>query len=151
MQNSRITRPKVLLVVAHPTIGAALETLLGMEDRYEVVRVQSLELAERALRRWKPDAALVDGVLLQDGGIAAVSVPAFVLSGSAAEGPGLVRRLPDGRGWLRKDATPAELHAAIDSVIGAPRTPLSRSAVVAAALVALGAAGALGWLLLGAR
>ncbi len=144
----------MLLVVAHPTIGAALATLLGMEDRYEVFRVQSLELAEAALRHWKPQAALVDGLLLRSGPAPQVSVPAFVLSGSAAEGQGLARKLPDARGWLRKDATAGELRAAIDSVLppstdGARRRVLVRVSAAAVSLLGLGALFIWAWL--GAR
>ena len=60
----RITRPKVLLVVGHPSIGAALEALLRIEDRYEVRRAQSLEQVASTLDGWVADLALVDGVLV---------------------------------------------------------------------------------------
>jgi len=144
----------VLLVVAHPTIGAALATLIEMEGRYEVLRVQSLELADAMLRRWKPQAALVDGLLLQNGTTATLAVPTFVLSGSAIEGDGLARRLPDGRGWVRKDATADELRAAIDSVVAPPRASLRRRGIASlgaavAALVVI--ATLLLWLLFGAH
>ena len=127
----------MLVVVAHPTIGAALATLLGLEDRYEVVRVQSLDQAEATLKRWRPDAALVDGLLLQAGPAPRIEAPSYVLSGSAADGQGLVRRLPDARGWLRKDATAGELRAAIDAVLTRPERAGRRRTLATASAVAL--------------
>src|SRR5438552_1589896 len=85
-QNSRITRPKVLLIVGHPSVGSALETLLRIDDRYEVRRVQSL--ADSAIDRneWTPDVAVVDGALLGSTIVAALPLPAIVLSGNEADG-----------------------------------------------------------------
>ena len=140
----------MLLVVAHPTIGAALATLLGMEARYEVVRVQSLDQAEAALKHWRPDAALVDGLLLKAGPAPRIEAPSYVLSGSAADGQGLVRRLPDARGWLRKDATAGELRAAIDAVLTTPargprRRTLATASAVALSILAIVAAFTWAW------
>src|SRR3989442_3505834 len=120
-QNSRITRPKVLLVVGHPSIGAALETLLRIEDRFEVRRAQSIEQAVAGLDGWTPDLALVDGVLVPSGRTEELAMPAIVLSGNAADGKRLGPRFADGRGWLRKDATANELRVAIDRVLGGRR------------------------------
>jgi len=117
-QNSRITRPKVLLVVGHPSIGAALETLLRIEDRFEVRRAQSIEQAVAGLEGWPADLALVDGVLVPNGRTEELAMPAIVLSGNAADGKRLVSRFAEGRGWLRKDATAEEFRAAIDRALG---------------------------------
>jgi DNA-binding NarL/FixJ family response regulator len=130
----RITRPKVLLVVGHPSIGAALETLLRIEDRYEVRRAQSLEQVASGLDGWVADVALVDGVLVPKGRIEVVSMPTIVLSGNPQDGRRLAARFAVGQGWLRKDATPDEIRAAIDRALasGSRRLPV---AVVLAALV----------------
>ena len=117
-QNSRITRPKVLLVVGHPSIGAALETLLRIEDRFEVRRAQSIEQAVAGLEGWPADLALVDGVLVPNGRTEELAMPAIVLSGNAADGTRLISRFAAGRGWLRKDATAEEFRAAIDRALG---------------------------------
>src|SRR5947199_10793762 len=88
----RITRPKVLLVVGHPSIGAALETLLRIEDRFEVRRAQSIEQAVAGLEGWPADLALVDGVLVPNGRTEDLAMPAIVLSGNAADGTRLISR-----------------------------------------------------------
>ena len=116
-QNSRITRPKVLLVVGHPSIGAALETLLRIEDRFEVRRAQSIEQAVAGLEGWPADLALVDGVLVPNGRTEELAMPAIVLSGNAVDGKRLASRFAAGRGWLRKDATAEELRASIDRAL----------------------------------
>src|SRR3989442_5701062 len=85
-QNSRITRPKVLLVVGHPSIGAALEALLRIEDRYEVRRAQSLEQVVSGLDGWVADLALVDGVLVPRGQTEVLEMPTIVLSGNPHDG-----------------------------------------------------------------
>jgi DNA-binding response OmpR family regulator len=125
-----ITRPKLLLVVGHPSIGAALETLLRMEDRYEVRRVQSPDQARTDV--WTADLALVDGVLLDGGRMETLVIPTIVLTGSPSEGTRLAARLAEGRGWLRKDATADELRATIDRVLRS-RSGLQRRRVVLAA------------------
>lgn len=118
--NPLIARPKVLIVTAHPSIGAALETVLRMEDRYDVRRVPRLADAMALAPTWPADVALVDGVLLT-GAAAALGVPALVLSGSQEQGELLARRLDDGRGWLPKDVGPDALLSAIDGVVGVIR------------------------------
>ena len=82
----RITRPKILLVVGHPSIGAALEALLRIEDRYEVRRAQSLEQIASGLDGWVADLALVDGVLVQRGRTEVLPMPTIVLSGNPRDG-----------------------------------------------------------------
>src|SRR2546429_5690434 len=96
----RITRPKVLLGVGHPTIGAALEALLRIEDRYEVRRAQSLEQVASGLDGWEADLALVDGVLVQRGRTEVLPMPTIVLSGNARDGRRLSALFAQGHGWL---------------------------------------------------
>jgi DNA-binding response OmpR family regulator len=136
-QNRSITRPKVLLVVGHPSIGTALETLLRIEDRYEVRRAQSLEQVVAGVDGWNADLALVDGVLAQNGRTEALMVPVIVLSGNAADGKRLLPRFVNTRGWLRKDATPEELHAAIDHALERPVIALPRPRAIGIALAAV--------------
>jgi hypothetical protein len=113
----RITRPKVLLVVGHPSIGAALEALLRIEDRYEVRRAQSLEQVASATDGWVADLALVDGVLVPGGRTEVLPMRTIVLSGNRHDGRRLAERFAQGEGWLRKDATAVEIRAAIDRAL----------------------------------
>jgi DNA-binding NarL/FixJ family response regulator len=105
----------VLLVVAHPVIGSGIETLLRLEERYDVRRVASADEAA-AMRDWRPNVALVDGTLLTGRANIHIGTPTLVLSGTEADGRTLLRRLPEGRGWLRKDATAAEFAKMIDGI-----------------------------------
>lgn len=105
----------MLLVVAHPVIGSGIETLLRLEKRYDLRRVSSAAEAA-ALRDWRPDVALIDGTLLGSGARVHLAAPTLVLSGTEADGRALLRRLPEGRGWLRKDATAAEFVKMIDGI-----------------------------------
>lgn len=147
----RITRPKVLLVVGHPSIGAALETLLRIEDRYEVRRAQSLEQVAPGLQDWMPDLALVDGVLIKSGKTEDFAMPAIVLSGNPQDGRRLSARFAKGRGWLRKDATAEELRAAVDAAL-AKRAGSRINALVIAILVTVAViALAIAWYLLRMR
>jgi len=102
-------------VVAHPVIGSGIETLLRLEKRYDLRRVGGAAEAA-ALRDWRPDVALIDGTLLGSGARVHLGAPTLVLSGTEADGRALLRRLPEGRGWLRKDATAAEFVKMIDGV-----------------------------------
>jgi hypothetical protein len=131
----RITRPKVLLVVGHPTIGAALEALLRIEDRYEVRRAQSLEQVASGSDGWIADLALVDGVLVQRGRTEVLPMPTIVLSGNPRDGRRLSERFAQGHGWLRKDATAEELRVAIDRAL----VPAARrwSVMIVVAMVVL--------------
>ena len=147
----RITRAKVLLVVGHPSIGAALETLLRIEDRYEVRRAQSLEQVATGLDGWVPDLALVDGVLVKTGRTEALAMPAIVLTGNLPDGRRLSGRLRQGRGWLRKDATAEELRAAIDRVLAGGAKRRSSTPIIVAAVAILVIAIVVAWYLLGVR
>jgi DNA-binding response OmpR family regulator len=106
-----------LLVVGHPTIGAALEALLRIEDRYEVRRAQSLEQVASGVDGWVADLALVDGVLVQRGRTEVLPMPTIVLSGNPRDGRRLSGLFAQGQGWLRKDATAEELRVAIDRAL----------------------------------
>ena len=123
----------MLLVVGHPSIGAALEALLRIEDRYEVRRAQSLEQVASGLDGWSADLALVDGVLVQRGRTDVLPMPTIVLSGNAIDGRRLSGRFARGEGWLRKDATAEELRAAIDRAL----VPTARRQSVLLVVVAI--------------
>jgi DNA-binding NarL/FixJ family response regulator len=132
----------VLLVVAHPVIGSGIETLLRLEQRYDVRRVGSTAEAA-ALRDWHPDIALIDGTLLSGRADIHLGSPTLVLSGTEADGLALLRRLPEGRGWLRKDATAAEFAKMIDGVASSPTSPIALGTLGTVVLVLLVLAGIL--------
>lgn len=131
-----MTAPKVLVVVAHPVIASGIETLLRLEGDYDVRRVASVGEAVK-MREWAPQVALVDGTLLTNFPEASLGVPAYVLSGNERDGRQLARRLDDGRGWLRKDATGQELAQAINTAISGGRVGESTFGTVAVAIIAL--------------
>lgn len=140
--------------MGHPSIGAALETLLRIEDRFEVRRAQSIEQAVAGLDGWPADLALVDGVLVPNGRTEELAMPAIVLSGNAADGKRLASRFAQGRGWLRKDATAEDLRAAIDRALrGRPwaRSDRGRRLILVAAVVVLLIALAIAWYVLRIR
>jgi DNA-binding NarL/FixJ family response regulator len=126
----------VLLVVAHPVIGSGIETLLRLEERYEVRRVSSGTEAA-AMRDWRPNVALIDGTLLSSGAPIHVGAPTLVLSGTEADGRALLRRLPEGRGWLRKDATAAEFAKMIDSIASSSSSQIALGTLGTLVLVLL--------------
>ena len=128
----------MLLIVAHPVVGAGLETLLRLERRYDVRRITRLAEVGSEVASWQPDVALVDGVLLQNGAHPSLGVPALVLSGSARDGEALGQKLDTARGWLRKDPTPDELRAAIDRVLAPPSTDIYLPRTLLIALLAAG-------------
>ncbi len=134
------------MVVAHPVVGSGLETLLRLEDRYDVRRIARLDQAAALISSWPPDVALIDGVLLRDGERPALGVPSLVLSGSAVDGEGLQQRLDDARGWLRKDPTSEELRVALDRVLpsSSAASGMSRTTLIAV-LAATAVAVSLGW------
>jgi DNA-binding NarL/FixJ family response regulator len=140
----------VLLVVGHPSIGAALEALLRIEDRYEVRRAQSLEQVASGLEGWAPDLALVDGVLVQKGRTEVLSMPTIVLSGNPSDGRRLSGRFTRGQGWLRKDATAVEIRTAIDRAL-VPAARRWSAKIVALALVLAVIVVAVAWYLLRLR
>jgi hypothetical protein len=146
----RITRPKILLVVGHPSIGAALEALLRIEDRYEVRRAQSLEQVASGLDGWVADLALVDGVLVGRGRTEVLPMPTIVLSGNQHDGRRLSERFSLGQGWLRKDATAEEIRAAIDRAL-VPRVRRWSAAILVTVLVLAAIVIAIAWYLLRLR
>jgi AcrR family transcriptional regulator len=136
--------------VGHPSIGAALEALLRIEDRYEVRRAQSLEQVASGLNGWLADLALVDGVLVPKGRTEVLAMPTIVLSGNPHDGRRLSEVFAKGRGWLRKDATAEEIRAAIDRAL-APGARRWSAAIAAAAIVLALLAIAIAWYLLRLR
>ena len=128
--------------MAHPVVGAGLETLLRLEDRFQVKRVPRLIDTPSLLQTWQPDVVLIDGALLQAGDRPTLGIPTVVLSASAADGEGMVRSLADARGWLRTDATADELASALERALDAPS--LVASARVAG-LAAVGIGVLLAW------
>ncbi|HVR88218.1 MAG TPA: hypothetical protein VHG53_01570 [Candidatus Limnocylindria bacterium] len=114
--NRGITRPRVLIVTPHPVIGAAIETVLQLEDRYEVRRTGRLGDGIAAARSWPADAALVDGALL-DGEPVDFGVPTYVLTGDPGKGARLAD-LPGVIGWLPKDVQAEQLVSAVDGALG---------------------------------
>jgi DNA-binding NarL/FixJ family response regulator len=131
-----LEQTKVLLVIAHPVIGSGIETLLRLEDRYDVRRVASAAEAA-ALRDWRPNVALVDGTLLSGATRMHIAAPTLVLSGNESDGRALLRRLPEGRGWLRKDATASEFAKMIDGIASAPTAQRALGALGTLVLVLL--------------
>jgi AcrR family transcriptional regulator len=127
----------VLLVVGHPSIGAALEALLRIEDRYEVKRAQSLEQVAAGLDGWVADLALVDGVLVPKGRTEVLPMPTIVLSGNPQDGRRLSSRFVKGQGWLRKDATAEEIRSSIDRALASGPRRWSVALVVAALVLAV--------------
>ena len=136
--------------MGHPSIGAALEALLRIEDRYEVRRAQSLEQVASALDGWVADLALVDGVLVPGGRTEVLPMRTIVLSGNARDGRRLAERFAHGHGWLRKDATAVEIRAAIDRAL-APSVRHWPTALVLAVVMLLLIAIAIAWYLLRLR
>jgi DNA-binding NarL/FixJ family response regulator len=114
--NWPIDRPKILIVTPHPVIGAGIETVLRLEDLYDLRRAANLADAKAAAELWPADAALVDGVLVGSGALD-LDVPCTILSGDAASGQRLAE-MSGARGWLQKDAPPARLVEAIDRSLG---------------------------------
>ncbi len=143
--------PKVLLVVAHPVIASGIETLLRLEGEYDLRRAPSVAEAIKS-REWGPDVALVDGTLLSGYADVALGAPAYVLSGNERDGRSLARKLDDGRGWLRKDATGPELARAIEALMRPKGQtdggigPMGTIGIVVASLIALGLVAYLIWL-----
>ena len=110
----------MLIVTPHPLIGAGIETVLRLEDLYELRRVGTLVEAAALAQTWPANAAFVDGVLVE-GGWSELGIPCYVLSGDAASGQRLAAQVPTALGWLLKDAPPARLVAAIDDALGIVR------------------------------
>lgn len=98
-------------------IGAGIETVLRIEDLYDVRRAANLVDAKAAAESWPADAALVDSVLL-GGDAPSLEIPCTILAGDADSGTRLVAKVPGARGWLLKDAPPSRLVEAVDRSLG---------------------------------
>jgi len=131
-----IGRPRVLLVVSHPTVGAGIEAILRLERRYDLRRATRLSEALNLARSWPADVALVDSLLLRGDARADLGVPALVLAASPPEATAAERSIDMPRGWVAKDAASADLVSAVERL-------LTGSAEVAAGSMALFAIGIL--------
>jgi DNA-binding NarL/FixJ family response regulator len=98
-------------------IGAGIETVLRIEDLYDLRRTANLADAKAAAEAWPADAALVDSVLL-GGDALDLNVPCTILAGDAESGTRLAAKVPGARGWLLKDAPPSRLVEAVDRSLG---------------------------------
>jgi len=98
-------------------IGAGIETVLRIEDLYDLRRTANLADAKAAAEAWPADAALVDSVLL-GGDALDLDVPCTILAGDAESGARLAAKVPGARGWLLKDAPPSRLVEAVDRSLG---------------------------------
>ena len=136
MYRRSIGRPRVLLVVSHPSVGAGLETILRLERRYEVRRAARLAEAASWARSWPADLALVDALLLRGGARANLGVPALVLAAGAGEAEAAEKYVDKPGGWVAKDAASADLVSAVERL-------LTRPAAASAGSLALFAIGAL--------
>jgi DNA-binding NarL/FixJ family response regulator len=129
-----IGRPRVLLVVSHPSVGAGLETILRLERRYEVRRAAKLAEAANWARSWPADVALVDALLLRGGPRADLGVPVLVLAAGAAEAASAEKHVDKPGGWVAKDAASADLVSAVELLLTRP----AESAAGSLALFAVG-------------
>jgi DNA-binding NarL/FixJ family response regulator len=112
-----IGRPRVLLVVSHPSVGTGIETILRLERRYEVRRAAKVAEAVNIAHGWPADIAIVDALVLRGGGRADLGVPALVLAGGAAEGAAGERSVDRPGGWVAKDASAADLVGAVERLL----------------------------------
>ncbi len=115
----------------HPVIGAGIETVLRLEDLYDVRRSGTITEALAQVTGWPADAALVDGMLAESGSLE-LGVPCYVLSGDGESGQRLAAQTPSARGWLPKDAPPSRLVAAIDDSLGIVRVGTSTRSTLGA-------------------
>ena len=128
----------MLLVVAHPGVGAAIETILRLEKRFEVRREAKLGDAVRTAAVWPADLAVVDEAVLSNGSQVPMRVPALVLAATAADGERAGGSLPDFRGWIAKDATSQDLVSAVERLLTRPvDTPAGPVALFAVGVLAL--------------
>lgn len=120
MYRPAIGRPRVLLVVSHPSVGAGIETILRFERRYEVRRAAKLSEAVSIARAWPADVALVDALVLRGGARSDLGVPALILAAGAAEAAGAERSLDKPGGWVPKDAASTDLVSAVERLLTRP-------------------------------
>ena len=130
MYRPAIGRPRVLLVVSHPSVGAGIETILRLQGSYEVRRLAKLVEAVNVARSWPADLALVDALLLRGDARADLGVPALVLAAGAAEAAAAERSLDKPSGWVAKDAASADLVSAVERLLTEPaETPVGSLAL----------------------
>ena len=115
-----IGRPRVLLVVSHPSVGAGIETILRLERRYDLRRTPNLADAVNQAASWPADLVLVDAILLRGDARANLGVPALVLAAGAAEAATAERSLDEPRGWVAKDAASSDLVSAVERLLTRP-------------------------------
>jgi DNA-binding NarL/FixJ family response regulator len=115
-----IGRPRVLLVVTHPSVGAGIETILRLERRYDVRRAAKLDEAVNIARSWPANLALVDALLLRGDARTNLGVPELVLAATAGEAAAAERSLDEPRGWVARDAASADLVAAVERLLTRP-------------------------------
>lgn len=120
MYRPPIGRPRVLLVVSHPSVGTGIETILLLERRYEVRRAAKLAEAVNIARGWPADIALVDALVLRGGARSELGVPALILAGGAAEAATAERSVDKPGGWVAKDAAAADLVSAVERLLTRP-------------------------------
>ena len=116
MYRPAIDRPRVLLVVSHPSVGAGIETILRFERRYELRRATKLPEAVSLARSWPADLAVIDTLLLR-GGRVNLGVPAVLLAAGAAEAAAAERSVDQPGGWVAKDAASADLVSAVERLL----------------------------------
>ena len=140
MYRPAIGRPRVLLVVSHPSVGAGVETILRLERRYEVRRAAKLAEGVTLAQSWPADLVLVDALLLRPDARAAFGVPALVLAASAAAAAAAARTVGDSREWLPEDAASADIVSAVERLLTRPAETAAGSLAlfgIAALLVVL--------------
>jgi DNA-binding NarL/FixJ family response regulator len=137
-----IARPRVLLVVSHPSVRAGIETILRLERRYEVRAVARLAEAVNLARTWPADLALVDALLLRSDARAELGVPALILAAGVGEAATAALSLDKPSGWVAKDAPSADLVSAVERLLtrpaDAPAGSLALSAIGALLVVLVG-------------
>jgi DNA-binding response OmpR family regulator len=112
-------------------VGGAIQDLLRLE-RYDVRRVTRLADAAALAGGAAPDVVLVDSAMLGQGRLA-VSSPTIVLATGAGDGERAQQAVAAARGWIARDASAAELLAAVENVLTG-RTTTAAGPVALAAL-----------------
>lgn len=120
MYRPAIGRPRVLLVVSHPSVGTGIETILRLERRYEVRRAAKLAEAVNIARGWPADLALVDALLLRGDARADLGVPTLVLAAGVGEAAAAALSLDKPGGWVAKDAASPDLVSAVERLLTRP-------------------------------
>jgi hypothetical protein len=133
-----IGRPRVLLLVAHPTVGSALESLLRIEGRYDVRRLTKVADGVAAARGWQADAAVVDSAVLPPAEVVTLGIPSLVLLGDGESSEFMTNRLDRAHGFVRRDAPPHQLFGALDRVL--PKAALGSTLSLTGLIVAMGVA-----------